>query len=291
MEYIVLDLEWNSAYFKKQGRFINEIIQIGAVKLNKNFDIVDKFEVTIKSAISKKLSNRVINLTGISNEEMSNGISFFEAVKKYNSWVSNDSITMTWSNSDLYAIADNTRAFLDKNSNIALTKYIDLQTYIQNELKLDGNVISSQISLANAAAMLGISTDGLELHTALDDSILAAHMLKKTYNEKRFNALVRDTSDPEFYKRLFFKPYYISNLKDKRINANHLVFICPQCEKTLVRINKWKYKNNWFRSELICENCNTNFRGMVSFRQTYEKVVAKKRILPLVKHEEEKVDV
>ena len=54
MGYIVLDLEWNSAYYKPQGRFINEIIQIGAVKMNDNFDIVDTFQVYIKSKIVKK---------------------------------------------------------------------------------------------------------------------------------------------------------------------------------------------------------------------------------------------
>lgn len=290
MEYIVLDLEWNSAYFKKQGRFINEIIQIGAVKLNRNFEIVDTFEVVVKSSISKKLSNRVINLTGISNEEMSKGISFLDAVKKYNDWASEDIITMTWSTSDLYAIADNKRAFLAENENINISKYLDLQSYIQNELKIKGYDISNQISLANAASLLDISTDGMDLHTALDDSALAALMLKKTFNSARFNQLVKDTSDPEFYKRLFFKPYYISNLKDKRINNNHLVFSCTQCKKLLTRQNKWKYKNNWFRAELLCEKCNTKFRGMISFRQTYDKVITKKRILPLVKHAEETAD-
>ena len=55
--------------------------------------------------------------------------------------------------------------------------------------------------------------------------------------------------------------------------------------------DKWKYKNNWFRAELYCENCSIKYRGMVSFRQTYDKVVTKKRILPLVKHDEETLNV
>ena len=53
MNYIVLDLEWNSAYHKKQGRFVNEIIQIGAVKLDDKFNIIDTFLVYIKSEIDK----------------------------------------------------------------------------------------------------------------------------------------------------------------------------------------------------------------------------------------------
>ena len=32
MEYIILDLEWNAAYSRRRGGFINEIIEFGAVK-------------------------------------------------------------------------------------------------------------------------------------------------------------------------------------------------------------------------------------------------------------------
>ena len=44
MNYIILDLEWDSAYSAKHERFINQILQIGAVKLNGTFNITDTFE-------------------------------------------------------------------------------------------------------------------------------------------------------------------------------------------------------------------------------------------------------
>ena len=44
MNYIILDLEWDSVYVKHIGGFMNQILQIGAVKLNENFDIIDVFE-------------------------------------------------------------------------------------------------------------------------------------------------------------------------------------------------------------------------------------------------------
>ena len=43
MNYIFLDLEWNSAYSVRQQRFINEIVQIGAVKLDDNLNFIDSF--------------------------------------------------------------------------------------------------------------------------------------------------------------------------------------------------------------------------------------------------------
>lgn len=285
--YIVLDLEWNSAYYKPQGRFINEIIQIGAVKLNEDFDVIDTFQVYIKSKIVKKLSSRTINLTGITNEQMSSGVGFRDAVAKYNEWAGKGNITMTWSDSDLYAIVENSRIFLDNSLRFSLGGYLDLQSYIQGELRLLGNSITNQISLANAAEMLGINIDGFELHNAKDDAYVSAIMLKKTYNKERFNKLVRDTSDSSFYDRLFFRAYCISNIKDKRIDKKTLRFTCPGCKKALKNNNKWRFKNNWFRSEFFCEKCNTKYRAMVSYKQTFDEVVVKRRILPLSKSNEE----
>ena len=34
MSYVILDLEWNSAYSYKLKRFVNEIIEFGAVRLD-----------------------------------------------------------------------------------------------------------------------------------------------------------------------------------------------------------------------------------------------------------------
>ena len=286
MEYIVLDLEWNTAYFKPQNRFINEIIQIGAVKLDESFNIVDTFQVLVRSAISKKLSKRITELTGITTEEMLMGISFIDAVTQYNEWVGDDSVTMTWSDSDLYAIADNSNAFLNGTLSFKITKYIDLQSYIQNEIRITGQALTNQISLSNAANLLNVSYEGLDLHTAIDDARLAALVLKHTFNVNRFNALVRDTTDPTFYKRLFFKPYYITKIGDSRINKSYLKFTCRDCQNKLIRQNKWRFKNNWFRAEFMCPACERTFRCMLSCKQTYDKLVVKKRILPVANNDE-----
>lgn len=281
MKYIVLDLEWNSSYYKPQGRFLNEIIQIGAVKLDDSFNVIDTFQVYIKSQIVKKLSSRTIKLTGITNERMTSGTSFRNAVALYNNWAGDDAVTMTWSTSDLYAIVENSRIFLDNSMKFSLGRYLDLQSYIQGELKLLGHSITSQISLANAASLLGISTEGFELHNAKDDSYLCGLMLKRCHNDERFQKLIRDAGDPSFFERLFFRSYYISNINDKRINKSYLKFSCPQCKKPLKRQNKWKFKNNWLRAEFACSACVSRYKCMVSFRQTYDKIITKQRILPI----------
>ena len=97
MHYIFLDLEWNNAYSKQHHRFVNEIIEIGAVKLNEQLTEVDRFDVFIKSRITKKLGTRFKNLTNISNEEMIEGVDFAEAVKLFSEFCGDDFITFTWS--------------------------------------------------------------------------------------------------------------------------------------------------------------------------------------------------
>ena len=44
MNYIIFDLEWDSVFYKPEKRFINQILQIGAVRLDGNFNITDTFE-------------------------------------------------------------------------------------------------------------------------------------------------------------------------------------------------------------------------------------------------------
>ena len=39
MNYIILDLEWNGSYSKSERKFINEIIEFGAVKVDNDFNI------------------------------------------------------------------------------------------------------------------------------------------------------------------------------------------------------------------------------------------------------------
>ena len=43
MSYVILDLEWNGSYSKTAHRFVNEIIEFGAVKTDDEFNIIDTF--------------------------------------------------------------------------------------------------------------------------------------------------------------------------------------------------------------------------------------------------------
>lgn len=277
MHYIILDMEWDSAYNKRLSRFINQILQIGAVKLDDNFNIVDTFERNVRSSFSNRVSGRFASLTGITNEIMRNGISFDTAVDDYNSFVGDDTVTMTWSKSDLYTIAENEKNLLD-NKKFKIEKYLDLQVFIQNEMRLLGFECNSQISLSNAAQMLGVNAENYDLHTAKDDSLLAAQLLKKYYNKERFEPLIRDTSNPEFYERLTFKPYYIGDMNSEYVNKEDFNFNCENCNVAVNKVSKWHFKNRNFTAIHVCPVCNKKYVARVSVKKTYDSVTVKKKL-------------
>lgn len=278
MEYVILDLEWDSVYFTPEKRFINQILQIGAVKLDGDFNITDTFSVTICSDISKRVTSRFAKLTGITNEIMRNGIPFIEAVERYNEFACNSDVTMTWSNSDLYTIIENEELILKNSLKFKINGYLDLQKLVQSHLKTVGYESQNQISLESAAELLNVDTSEYELHTALDDSLVCAKLLKLSYTEDKFRSLIRDTSSPDFYKRLKFKAYTISNINDDNIEKSQLEFECPECKGKTKRISGWKYRNRWFTGDFKCKDCGFKFNGRVMFKKTYDDTIVKRKV-------------
>lgn len=280
MNYIFLDLEWNSAYSVRQQRFINEIVQIGAVKLDDKLNFIDSFCVTVKSCLTKKLSGRFVELTGITNDQMRAGINFCDAVEQYNSWADADNaITLTYSDSDLYAIYENSMAFLKKGKTIRIVKYANLQTMVQGYLNSIGYELNNQISLAAASAILNIDVSHYDLHTAIADSYVSAELFKRCFDGFDLDRIAVDVTAPDFFKRLTFKAYPINKIDDPLIDRKKLSFNCEKCGSKAKRKSKWKYSNRWFKADFACTVCGTEFSGRVAFKKTYDTVVSKSKVV------------
>ncbi len=275
MNYIFLDLEWNSAYCRKKQKFVNEIIEIGAIKLDADFKTLSTFTQTIKSQLTKRLASRFKNLTNISNIEMRQGIPFNEALNAFREWCGNDFILLTWSNSDIYALIENCRLFADCGM-LHITKYVDFQKYVQNELKLCGKEITNQISLLNAALEFNLNTENFAFHRALDDSKVCAEIFKLCYNEERFAGFVVDTENGDYFDRLTYKSYVITDIKSPLIDGKELQFRCKTCGNYAKRISPWVFKNQYFFANFRCKNCGMYFTGKITFKKHYDHVSVKR---------------
>ena len=94
-KYVILDLEWTSwkgnhcgnNQEKRKSWKKKEIIQIGAVKFDKNYKIVDKLNIYVKPIFNPILSDYIKNLTKISQKKLEKkGITFaqsYKIVKKF----------------------------------------------------------------------------------------------------------------------------------------------------------------------------------------------------------------
>ncbi|MBE6750635.1 MAG: hypothetical protein E7560_05680 [Ruminococcaceae bacterium] len=278
MKYIILDLEWDSVYFKPQKRFINHILQIGAVKLDENFNTIDTFSQIVRSDITKRVTSRFAKLTGITSEDMRGGVPFGEAVEMYNRFAKDAEVTMTWSNSDLHTIVENEEILLNNKLKFKISKYLDLQKLVQSHLYTKGYENKNQIALESAAELLEIETESYDLHTALDDCKVCALMLKKCYDEVKFNQLLRDAKAPDFFKRLKFKAYPISDINDSQIKKSELEFKCPECNAKAKRLKPWKYRNRWFVADFKCDSCGHKFNGRVTFKKTFDDLIVKHKV-------------
>lgn len=278
MEYIILDLEWDSVYLKSEKRFINQILQIGAVRLNEEKQVIDTFTRTICSAVSRKVTGRFAKLTGITSEMMREGIPFEQAVTDYNAFALGAEVTMTWSNSDLYTIMENEEHLLKNGVTFKIQGYLDLQKLVQAELRKIGYESKNQISLEGAAELLGINTEGYSLHTALEDCRVCAIMFGMCGDKKGFEGLVRDATAPEFYARLKFKPYPISDINDESIKPAQLEFCCPECGEKAKRLGAFKYRNRWFTADFKCLACGYKFNGRVAFKKTFDDTQIKRKV-------------
>ena len=287
MEYVIFDLEWDNCFYKPEKKFINQILQIGAVKLNDSFDTVDYFTATVRSSISKKVTNRFANLTGITTEKMLAGIPLREAVSQFNEFSANAFVTMTWSDSDLYTIVENEKLLKDSGVSFNMNHYLDLQKLVQAKMREKGYDSKNQISLEGAAEFFGVNTEEFSLHTALDDSTVCGKLLKICYNAEMFTSLLRDAKDPEFNRRLHFKAYPITDINDAALDKGKFCFACPECGGKLNRLSKWKYRNRWFSSPFGCPKCNHKYIGRVFAKMTFDGVTYKQRLLKVEKKEQE----
>lgn len=275
MFYVIFDLEWNNAYDYRIGKGMNEIIEIGAIKLDEKLNIADTFKQIIKPKLSKKLSSRFKNLTHISADEINeSGIPFENAISDFERWSGEGSIYLSWSNSDLYVLIDNFKKFMGTSSVDFITKYVDLQKYCQSFIESDD---SNQISLSKCAELFKITVDSENLHRALEDCFLSAECFRKVFDSSRFPAYITDC-DKAFFERLVFKPYYLTKNVSEDFNVNTQELICPYCKSNMRILKNYESVNKCFRTVCECKKCKKKFWAFIRAKKTYDGVIITKKI-------------
>lgn len=281
MNYIIFDLEWNNAYDYKAKKGINEIIEIGAVKLDRNLNITDTFKQLIKPKLSRKLSKRFVDLTSITQEEINNnGIPFKDAISDFARWAGDGALFMSWSNSDLYVLVSNYIRFFGTSYVPFIKYYTDVQKYCQQCADIQGR---DQVSLAHCAEFLSISVDKDNLHRALEDCYIAAECFKSVFDKDKLKGFISEC-DEDFFGRLAFKPFIITKPVSEHYNFFNEKFSCPVCNEDMKQVGDVQLINNSFRTVCTCKKCKKKFWAYARVKKVYDGVSVAKRITRMSKN-------
>ena len=108
MNLIVFDLEWNMGnapktfnYHGAELTLRGEIIQIGAVRVDENGDVLDTFEMTLRPRIFRKLHWRIAEVTGLSQGDLEAGVPIAEGLRRFQEWAGPDAEFAEWGLDDV----------------------------------------------------------------------------------------------------------------------------------------------------------------------------------------------
>lgn len=184
MHFIVFDLELNQDFSsiqitdnkRKPAPF--EIIQIGAIKLDADFNTVDTFNRFIKPTFYTKISPFISELTGITTEQLQTEKQFLEIYYEYIEFIGGtDSIFCTWGTSDIKELFKN--AELHNLSTKPFPRgFINIQPYVSLYFNFSAKNL---LRLEHAVEALNIQVE-YTFHNAFHDAYYTAEIFKKVYN-------------------------------------------------------------------------------------------------------------
>lgn len=185
MEYIVFDLEFNQGFDRKLNKTVSnedcpfEIIQIGAVKLDSNLDIIDTFNTFVKPSIYKEIHPFIKKMTNINNDDVKNAPNFSEAFNMFKSFINKEkNILCVWGNGDLKELYRNIKYYNLSTDNLS-NNYINVQHHASVYFN---NPTGKSIGLQNAITLLQLNQDK-SYHNALNDAYYTSLVFKKIFNE------------------------------------------------------------------------------------------------------------
>lgn len=188
VNYIIYDLELNHKYTNKEidepkksktsPSLPFEIIQIGALKLNEEFEIIDSFNALIKPSVYEIIHPFIEELTGITNDKIAFCDDFSYVFKEFLRFIGPEkSVLVVWGKTDVTELIRNIK-FHNLSTASITNRYIDIQEYASKHFKIPKG---SKISLKNAVETLNIPIEN-SFHDAFNDAFYTAEVFKKLSN-------------------------------------------------------------------------------------------------------------
>jgi len=104
---IVFDLEWNQSSYNPNHRMPHEIIEIGACRVNRDYQVVDTFSRLIRPRLYKRLDKHIKKVTGMTEAELEAGGTFADVFSDFIAWCGEDAQLVTWGRDDFPVLKRN----------------------------------------------------------------------------------------------------------------------------------------------------------------------------------------
>ena len=193
MNHIVIDLEMNkiNKQYRDGRKLSNELIEIGAVKMNDKFEFIDQYQ-TYVMPIYGKMNSKIIQLTGITDDKLVGAPNFHDAMDDFAKWIGNVKTTFySWSLSDIrqFQVESDFKEYEGKIVKRMEKSWVDFQLEYSKLLCID-----KKIKLKQAVQAADYKFTGAE-HTALADAVNTAEILKLSKNTAEFERVMKPVLD------------------------------------------------------------------------------------------------
>lgn len=278
MDYIVFDLEWNQCPDGREAEDAQlpfEIIEIGAVKLNMDREIVGEFHKMIKPKVYHWINSKTREIVHLDYSSLKDGTPFPKAARQFFSWCGQEPKFCTWGDQDLMELQRNLKYFGMEELLPGPMRYYDVQKLFSLCYE-DGR---SRRALKYAVDLLDLEKRE-DFHRAQADARYAAEVFRRVDE-----ACIRRNFSVDVYQNPKSKKEEIHIFYDDRVKFVSREFAskeaaigdrevsstcCPLCHRPAKRKIRWFSVNaRRYFSISVCPE-HGYIKGKVRMRKTDE---------------------
>ena len=176
---VLFDLEWNIGYkpytFNYHGvqqTFRGEIIEIGAVKIDEDANVLDTFSIHLRPRIFRCLQHHIAKVTGLTQEDLDKGEPIIQGLRRFMKWCGPDAEFAEWA--WMTCRCSSRTLFLCNLDESRPTVWYDLQQLFLREYpRKEGE----GMKLENVVTRMGIPLER-PFHDALSDTFYTADLCR-----------------------------------------------------------------------------------------------------------------
>ena len=269
MNYIVFDLEWNQpmeGVEKVNEKLPFEIVEIGAVKLNSERELVSSFNEVICPNVYHSMNHVTRKLIHMTKEEWLAGSPFTEVIARFREWCGEDVLFCTWGTLDVMELQRNMDYYELAPLADGPIRYLD----VQKLWAIHEGDAKNRKALETVTEEQAIEQT-VPFHRAYGDAYYTGRILERLDEQDLIWVSFDTYHYPQSQKdevEITFPTYskYISRefpdkqeaMKDKKVGSMR----CPFCDRTLRRRIRYFSANS--KHYLGVGNCEEH--GLIKYK-------------------------